>query len=37
MILKNGAIKRAGEAFKHGDIGIGIEAGLIEIPFTETG
>ena len=32
-----GAIKRAEEALKHGDIGVGIEAGLVEIPFTETG
>jgi len=32
-----GAIKRAEEAVKYGDIGVGIEAGLIEIPFTESG
>ncbi len=32
-----GAIKRACYAYNFGDIGIGIEAGLVEIPYTKTG
>lgn len=32
-----GSIKRACYAFKFGDIGVGIEAGLVEIPYTKTG
>ena len=32
-----GAVNRARAALKQGDIGVGIEAGLIEVPFTLTG
>ncbi len=32
-----GAVQRAESALKHGSIGIGIEAGLIEIPYSEVG
>ncbi len=32
-----GAIKRACFAFEYGDMGIGIEAGLVEIPYTISG
>lgn len=33
----SGAINRAEAALKHGELGVGIEAGLIEVPHTETG
>jgi len=32
-----GAVNRAREALRHGDLGVGIEAGLVEVPFTLTG
>ncbi len=32
-----GAISRAEQALKFGDVGVGIEAGLVEIPYTKTG
>ncbi len=32
-----GAISRAEQALAHGDLGVGIEAGLVEVPYTITG
>ncbi len=32
-----GAISRAEQALTHGDLGVGIEAGLVEIPYSATG
>lgn len=32
-----GAVNRAREALRHGELGVGIEAGLLEVPFTLTG
>jgi inosine/xanthosine triphosphatase len=33
----NGAINRANQAVKHGELGVGIEAGLVEVPHSKTG
>ncbi|WP_456474179.1 inosine/xanthosine triphosphatase [Candidatus Pyrohabitans sp.] len=33
----HGAVNRAREALEHGELGVGIEAGLVEVPFTLTG
>jgi inosine/xanthosine triphosphatase len=32
-----GAVNRARAALKHGELGVGIEAGLVEVPFAITG